>query len=168
MKTKNQLILILLSILFMSCEKQPNCSDSEVKLTALELAEELIVKELASEDFINQNFRVKPNANIILYADNIGENAFRNELSEGIENEYKNGTEEKTVYTESIQKAITQYKDLQANLNNVRISSKDDVLRKCSCDATLEFNNGKSFEVFYTVQLNDNEETFVELSINEL
>lgn len=37
-----------------SCSKQPNCSEEIVKTTAYELAEELVLTDVAFEEFVNK------------------------------------------------------------------------------------------------------------------
>ncbi|PKP43596.1 MAG: hypothetical protein CVT96_04855 [Bacteroidetes bacterium HGW-Bacteroidetes-13] len=105
---------------------------------------------------------------MILYADNIGKDAFMAELEKGINDEIKNTPEKETVYSKSIKKAQERFLELKPKLEDIRISEKEIELRKCSCKANLKLSNDNSLELIYTVQINESDETFVELFIPEL
>lgn len=170
-KFKYTLLSSVLATIILSCEKpieQPNCSDETVKQTVIELSEEILIKEIATQNFIQYNFVTNPNSRLIIYADDVGKDAFMAELEEALEGEIKNTPTEKTIYSNSIKKAQDRFIELEPKLSNIRIESKEPELRKCTCKANLNLNNDKSLDLYYNVQINESEETFVELNIPEL
>lgn len=165
MKNIKQLLfsVIIIAQLTSCGKKQPECSDKEVKETALELSEEILLKKIATTIFIDTHFKEKPNANIMLLADKIGETEFRNILNEQFSKIYKNGYDQESTYSIAYVKALNRYEELAPKIENIRIKNKETELRKCYCEANLNLSNDSSIEINYNVQITEEEETFVEL-----
>ena len=53
------LVVLITSFILSSCSNQPECSSEDAKTTAHELAEELVLTDVAYDEFINVYVRQK-------------------------------------------------------------------------------------------------------------
>lgn len=149
--------------------KQPSCSEEMTKNTVKELFNEIILRDVAFKGFLNDY--VYPNGGYLIEniakmkgisIDNVLEI-----MKKEIQNEIRINGKDSTIYTQHIANAQKKIEKLSYNLVNIRIMNKQNELKKCTCEANLQLNNGNTVELLYTVQLNENDETFVELQIIE-
>jgi hypothetical protein len=161
---KNFLKLSALAIvLFYSCSNQPECSSSDAKKTTFELAEELIVTDLAFQEFVKgERF------NLLL---DIQSESKLMKMKEEIQNEISNKIQmyetDSTVYTKYTNGAIELFEGLNPKLASIRTSEKSEDIKKCFCDAEITLNNGNSIGISYSVQIAEDGEIYVETQINE-
>jgi hypothetical protein len=154
-------ISILSLILFCSCSKQPECSNEEAKKTAIELSQEILLTDLAFKEFVK-----KERFNLLL--DIKTEKYFlnaKNDIQNEIKSKIQNVESDSTIYTKYVDRTIEFFNELSPELNNIRTSNKNEEIKKCFCQAELNFNNGDSIDIEYTVQTTEEGETYVEVEI---
>ncbi len=175
---KKLILTTLVGCIFIlnSCSNQPNCSDSETKEIAFGLTKEIFLTEFAFQSFVEANPLhdwargkdmndpdVKNMFNKVMDLSMTNGQGVRSEIKEAI----NNTTSELKYYEKHIENAKKQFSSLNPEILNIRISNKEEELKKCTCEAELSLNNGNSVSLLYNVQINEEGETFVELQILE-
>ena len=154
MKIYNLFTSLGLIALLSSCTTQPKCTDELAKDIALELAKESLVTEIAYQKCLNLNYPLK----YFIHVD---------DLKNNIRKEIRTGQSKSDLYTDIISNSKRIVNNLNPKIQNIRTSNKQEDLRKCTCEAILMLDNGNSADLIYSVQLTEDDETYVELQIVE-
>lgn len=144
---------IILSIsmvaLMSSCNKQPECSGSDVKKTLFSIVKEQIIKEYENEYF-NKNWDY---SSYRAYAKDNGLN-----INDFVEEKKINlKIEAKKIAKELIDETTLE-------LDGVRFLSKEENLKKCECTADLIVDREKETKINYSAQYTEDGKVYVELS----
>lgn len=164
MKANSYIGFIFISMLFYACQKQPECSSFETKRMVLELARNLMVEEIAFLNYAESKYDLDIQQNpeeifiLILTAEDV---------KKEIADEVKYGSEIESEYTEIISAADSIYRNLSPDLTNIRTSSIQTDIKKCSCEASLILSNKENVELNYIVQINDKKELFVDVNVKK-
>ena len=167
MKKNILLKFTCLVVLLSSCSEQPTCSEKKTKATAQEIAEESILTEIAYDEFINV-YVYQKGGNLIENLAKINRTSVDNvleTLKKEIRKEIRTYDSDSTIYTKHITTARKKLNELSPEIVNIRLLKKEDELKKCTCEAELKLKNGNTVNLLYSAQLNENNETFVELQI---
>ncbi len=140
---------IIVMLIFFSCnliDKQPKCSDEEVKKKVLEIFKEKIKPELIDS-------YVKEKINYSDLSDYASTNGYSyNNVVEKEETKLKNEAE---IY------AIKVFNDVI--LEEILTSKIDKDIKKCNCEANFKSQYLKEIGAYYSAQYNDEGKTHVEL-----
>lgn len=158
-------IFVLSVLIFIGCEKQPSCDDAETKALANDLARDLITRDVALAYFVNSedSYDFRYSLTGVNYEKQIQtiRKIFMDEV------EYKN-TDTTSYFYYYTQKARNRVEEIKPKLTNIRVSKIENELRKCSCEAEYSsFVDNFHRDVEFNVQINDNDEIFVELGFLE-
>lgn len=156
---------VCLSVLT-SCSKQPTCSDKLVKNHVRHEAETMIIAYDALRGFQEAN-RYRGYFSKIANENGISMDEVYDRIRGEIQDEISKDDGTTTKYSEYINLAKENY-NLNLELSNIRTSSKDEELKKCGCEAELDVSNGKSVNVFYDVQINEDKELVVEMEMLDI
>ncbi len=160
--------ILNLSILLISCTKQPSCSDEKTIQNVNELVEKLIVTELAYEDFLEE-IRFDEQQLRLLNLAAITRGQSSDDILEEIKEKIRIYIVEEDPSDHNIEKyvvnAFNEYKDLEPKLINIRVAKIDKELRKCDCQAELKLKDGRKFDINFTSQLDEKDDNYVEVSI---
>ena len=159
MKINKYILPVIILLFLFSCQKQPDCSSSYTKNTVVNLAKDIIVSEIA---FMNYYELDMENPKKILFLLMTAK-----ETKNKIASEIKNGTEIETEFTEIIRTADSIYLGLKPELINIRTSSKQIEIKKCSCEANLRLSENEDIELNYTVQIIDSGEFFIDVKVKK-
>lgn len=140
---------ILMIALMSSCNKQPECSGSDVKNTLFSIVKEEIIKEYEN-GYFNKEWDY---SSIKDYAkdNNLNVNNFIEEKKIELKKEAKLFAEQKL-------------KETSIELDAVRFLSKEEDLKKCRCTADLIIDRERETKIEYTAQYTEEGKVYVELS----
>lgn len=143
------ILSILMVLLISSCNKQPECSGSDVKNTLFSIVKEEIVKEYEN-GYFNKKWDY---SSVKDYAkdNNFNVNNFIEEKKIELKKEAKLFAEQKI-------------KETTIELDAVRFLSKEEDLKKCSCTADLIIDRERETKIEYTAQYTEEGKVYVELS----
>lgn len=139
---------VIVLITFMRGHGAPGCSDSNVKASILNIAENELKNKLIMIAFVELNalsiIQANPTRTTYKYWNNVkGDNETIKRVVEHVDK---------------------QYVERNPNLTGIRTKDKNDKVKKCNCLATLIFSNGNSLPISYDAQFTEDGELYVEVS----
>ena len=167
---KRMLILsgiVVLMFIVTSCAKAPKCADADVKQLATEISGEIIINGILGDSTVEIGQKLNPDdpyekelMGKIGYIP--GSNYFYKGAAKANITDLKKCTS--PAIKELLSSLETRSKNIQ--LDSIRMSSTDDKIKKCSCEADLTFDKTAKLPIKYEAQKTEEGKVRVEVHMD--